>query len=217
MSICFPQFRRGRDRREGRAGFAFLLLAVAGCDDQAAIRPGDVRVYQAAKESAPPAPAETAPAAPAVSSPTGALALRYEPPPGWTDRGASGMRLATLAIREPGDGHEVTVIPAAGTLEANVSRWAGQLDPAADAAVLAERTTAALAAAETVEVDGVKATIVLLSSAVGPEPSGDEAILGAAIPLDERSSLFVKFKGPAELAHRERDNFVRFVSSIRWK
>ena len=127
------------------------------------------------------------------------------------------MRLATLAIGEPGDGHEVTVIPAAGTLEANVSRWAGQLDPAADSATLAERTTAALAAAEAVEVDGVKATIVLLASEAGPDSSGDEAILGATVPLDDRSSLFVKFKGPAELARRERDNFVRFVSSIRWK
>ena len=126
------------------------------------------------------------------------------------------MRLATLAIGEPGDGHEVTVIPAAGTLEANVSRWIGQLDPAADPAALAERTTAALAAAETVELDGANATIVLLSSGAGPAPSGDEAILGAAIPLDDRSSLFVKFKGPAELARQERDNFVRFVSSIRW-
>jgi hypothetical protein len=193
-----------------------LLLAFAGCDDQAALRPGDVRVYEAAKESAPRAPAETAPATPAVPSPTGPLALRYEPPPGWTDRGASGMRLATLAIGEPGDGHEVTVIPAAGTLEANVSRWIGQLDPAADPAALAERTTAALAAAETVELDGANATIVLLSSGAGPAPSGDEAILGAAIPLDDRSSLFVKFKGPAELARQERDNFVRFVSSIRW-
>lgn len=127
------------------------------------------------------------------------------------------MRLATLVIGEPGDGHEVTVIPAAGTLEANVSRWAGQLDPAADSRALAVRTTAALAAGETVEVDGVKATIVLLSSGTGRAPSGDESILGAAIPLDDRSSLFVKFKGPAEVARRERDNFVRFVSSIRWK
>jgi hypothetical protein len=217
MSIRFPPFNRGRDGGPDRASVACLLLALAGCDDQAAVRPGDVRIYEAAKESAPPAPAETAPAASAVSSPTGPLVLRYEPPPGWNDRGSSGMRLATLAIGEAGDGHEVTVIPAAGTLEANVSRWAGQLDPAADSAALAERTSAALTAAETVEVDGVKATIVLLASEAGAAPAGDEAILGAAIPLDDRSSLFVKFKGPAELARRERDNFVRFVSSIRWK
>ena len=214
MSIRFPPFRRGRRRGQGRAGVTCLLLAIAGCEDQTTVRPGDVRVYEAAKESAPPAPAET----PAVPTPSpGRLALRYEPPPGWTDRGGSGMRLATLAIGEPGDGHEVTVIPAAGTLEANVSRWAGQLAPGADSAVLAERTSAALTAAETVEIDGVKATIVLLASGSGAGAAGDEAILGAAIPLDETSSLFVKFKGPAEVARRERDNFVRFVSSIRWK
>jgi hypothetical protein len=44
-----------------------------------------------------------------------------------------------------------------------------------------------------------------------------EAILGAAIPLDGNRSLFVKFKGPAAVARRERDNFIRFVSSLRWK
>lgn len=218
MIICFPSIFRGclarpRDRSL-QAGFASLLIVLTGCDDPTALRPDDVRVYETAKET----PVAQAPAVAEGGPETrGGLALRYEPPPGWTDRGPAGMRLASLAIGTPSDGHEVTVIPAAGTLEANVSRWAGQLDSAATAAVLAERTTAALEAAETVDVDGVKGTIVMLT--VGPESdrAADEAILGAAIPLDDNASLFVKFKGPAEVARRERDNFVRFVSSIRWK
>lgn len=218
MTSCVLPLLRGRDARSiarpCRVGVAGLLIALAGCDDPATLRPGDVRVYEAAKERAPEPPAAVAPAAPAASE---AIAVRYEPPPGWTDRGRSGMRLATLAIGEPSDGHEVTIIPAAGTLEANVSRWVGQLDPAVASETLAERTTAALATAEEIEVDGTTATIVLLSSGAEPESGDGEAILGAAIPLDDRSSLFVKFKGPAEVARRERDNFVRFVSSIRWK
>jgi hypothetical protein len=195
---------------------AGCLALFTACDDPTGIRPGDVRVYEAAKEpivAAPTAASQTA----AEPKPEGGLALRYDTPPGWTDRGASGMRLASLAIGAPSDGHEVTVIPAAGTLEANVSRWIGQLDSNAAEATLVERTKAALAAAETVDVDGTKATIVLLASGAETAGTDEEAIMGAAIPLDDTASLFVKFKGPAEVARRERDNFVRFVSSIRWK
>lgn len=197
-----------------RLAWVFLAagLAAAGCEDPARLRPGDVRVYEAAKDRAVSPPVTEAAPAPAP----GGLAIRYEAPPGWTDRGASGLRLASLAIGPPDNGHEVTVIPASGSLEANVSRWLGQLDPAADAAALAERTTAALAAAEKVEVDGVEATVVLLAPAA-EAAAESEAILGAAIPLNETGSLFVKFKGPATVARRERDKFVRFVSSIRWK
>jgi hypothetical protein len=36
------------------------------------------------------------------------------------------------------------------------------------------------------------------------------------VPLDDTSSLFVKFKGKADVALRERSNFTRFVSSLRW-
>lgn len=221
MTIRVLQPRRGRDTRSShrpcRGGIAWLLIVLAGCDDPTELRPGDVRVYEAAKELARETPAGAAAVTPPAPAASGGLAVRYEPPPGWTDRGGSGMRLASLAIGAADDGHEVTIIPAAGTLEANVSRWVGQLDPAAGSEALAERTTAALAAAQEVEVDGTKATIVLLSTGADPESRDGEAILGAAIPLDDRSSLFVKFKGPAEVARRERDNFIRFVSSIRWK
>ena len=214
-----PPLRALGDRLCGRLFRAILAGCVslaAACDDPAGIRPGDVRVYEAAKE---PAVADTTAGSQAAAEPKPAagLTLRYDAPQGWTDRGASGMRLASLAIGEPGDGHEVTVIPASGTLEANVSRWIGQLDSTAAEATLAERTKAALEAAETVDVGGTTATIVLLASGAEPAGTDDQAILGAAIPLDGTASLFVKFKGPAEVARRERDNFVRFVSSIRWK
>jgi hypothetical protein len=191
---------------------AGALAVAGGCGDPAAIQPGDVRRYEAPKPPVAQATRGTKP-----SAPSGRLAVQYEAPPGWTDRGASGMRLATLAIGDVKAGHEVTVIPAAGTLAANVTRWLGQLDPAAAEATLAERTNAALAAAESLEIDGVRGTVVLLPADAATGDADGEAILGAAIPLDDNSSLFVKFKGPAEVARRERDNFGRFVSSIRWK
>jgi len=189
------------------------MLATAGCGSEADIREGDVRTYRVER----PAVATVAARKPDGGNPAAAR-LRYEVPDGWSDRGASGMRLATLAIGPPDTTHEVTVIPAAGSLESNVARWAGQLDAAADDEAREKAAAAAIAAAETVDIDGASGSVVLLldaKAAAGEE--GGEAILGAMIPVDDASSLFVKYKGDAAVARREREKFVRFVSSIRWK
>ena len=189
------------------------LAFPAGCGRATDIRPGDIRTYTAAR------PAAGTPPAAAPRQPEPRPGVRYDVPEGWTDRGASGMRLATLAIGDPADGHEVTVIPASGTLRGNVDRWQGQLDSAlaeTDRNAAVER---ALAAAETVDVGGTPATVVALfdaAAAAGPDAAG-QAILGAMIPVDGASALFVKFKGDAAVARREREAFARFVSSLRWR
>ncbi|MFM9024725.1 MAG: hypothetical protein ACKON7_05210 [Planctomycetaceae bacterium] len=196
------------------AALCAALLA-AGCRPPGEVRPGDIRTYSVARTAAPVVAPVVAPAAAAPRAP----AVRYEVPAGWSDRGAAGMRLATLAIGDPADGRDVTVIRAAGTLRGNVDRWQGQLDAASAAEDRAAAVDRALAAAETVVVDGTPATIVALfdaAAAAEPDAAG-EAILAAMIPVDDASALFVKFKGDAAVARRERDAFVRFVSSLRWK
>ncbi len=202
------------------ARFVALALAACvgsiatGCGRATDIRPGDIRTYSVARPAATTVPAPAA-------APREDAGLRYTVPAGWTDRGASGMRLASLAIGDPSAGHEVTVIPAAGSLRDNLERWQGQLDAAA-AEAEADRAAAvdrALAAAETIDVDGRVATVVLLvdaAAAAAPDAAG-QAILGAMIPVDEAAALFVKFKGDAAVARREREAFVGFVRSLRWK
>lgn len=196
------------------------LLAVfaAGCGDDAAVRPGDIRSYTIPR---PPASAVVA-ARPAEPGPqSGGLKLSYDVPEGWTDRGGGGLRLATLVIGDPTAGREVTVIPAAGTLRSNVERWQGQLGET-DVATRDKAVEATLAAAEKLDVGGTEATVVLLLDAEATQAAeqteaAGQAILGAMIPLDESAALFVKYKGDAAVARRERDNFNRFVSSIRWQ
>ena len=208
-----PLGRRPVSARPWSLPAAAAVLLVAGCEDPTAIRPGDLRSYTTPKE------AVVAARRPAEPPPSARPPLQYEPPSGWTDRGASGLRLATLGIGAAEAGHEVTVIQASGSLAANGARWLGQLDPAASPESLAERAAAALAAAATVDVAGTQATVVALGGGAAdgdPEPAG-EMILAGVIPLDDTASLFVKFKGPAAVANRERENFTRFVSSIRWK
>jgi hypothetical protein len=197
-----------------------LAAAVAtGCEPATAIRPGDIRTYTIAKDAEPTAaPAPASPAPPPAAAAARAAEVRYEVPEGWNDGGASGMRLATLFIGAPDDKREVTVIPASGTLESNVERWQGQLDADADAGTLASKAREAIAAAETIDVAGTAAKLVLLRDATAAGSANEgEAILAAVIPLDDKRSLFVKFKGDAAVAARERERFAEFVLSIRWQ
>jgi len=233
----FLQRVRAVALRATSGGVLGVFAALCGCEPATAIRPGDIRTYTIPKDAEPaaivaapspanPAPPPAPPGGPGrTESPPGptrsgdrASAIRYEVPEGWNDGGASGMRLATLFIGAPADKREVTIIPASGTLAGNVERWQGQLEAGADPADLAKKAGAAITAAETVDVDGTTATVVLLRDA---EAEADaeigQAILGAMIPVDESRALFVKFKGDAAVAARERERFSRFVSSIRWK
>ncbi|MFN9368183.1 MAG: hypothetical protein ACK6CT_05370 [Planctomycetia bacterium] len=180
-------------------------LALAGCGDAQAIRPGDIRTYTTAK--APP------PITPAAASP-----VRYEVPDGWQDLGGGGMRLTTLTIGSPESGLEVTLSRARGAVRDNVIRWQKQLVGEADATAVAAAADRAIAAAETVDVAGTPATIVLLDAAGFPDAKGVEGqVMLAAIIPGGADSLFVKFRGSADVAAREKDNFNRFVASLRWK
>ncbi len=190
----------------------------AGCSPASRIRPDDIRSYTVARNAEPAAVAATpAPPAPA-DAPAADRRVRYIVPDGWTEGQAGGMRLATLFIGDPAERREVTIIPASGTLESNVERWQGQLDADAGAAALSDKAAAAIAAAETVDIDGVAAKVVLLRDAAATDSADSgQAILAAVIPLDDTGALFVKFKGDAAVAARERDRFTQFVASIRWK
>lgn len=188
-----------------------VTLGLVGCGEDAAIRPGDIRTYTAPRTIAPPIASAARVETGGERSP--ALRLRYDLPDGWVDgAGPSGMRLATVTIGDPAEAREVTVIPASGSLRNNVERWQKQL-AGDDADAVADAVDRALTEAETVDVDGTEATVVMLVAS--PAEDG-EAILGAMVPLDDTSALFVKFKGTADVALRERANFTRFVSSLRW-
>ena len=201
--------------RTGLAVLTVIATVAMGCADPAAIQPGDIRTYRAAL------PIEPSPR----PGPPGRVAagITYATPDGWTDRGPSGMRLATLAFSDPLGSQEVTIIRAAGSPEANVARWWGQLDPSASPAETASRTSVTLGAADRVTVGDTEGLIVLLQSTDQGDASSDssaggdpeaEVILGGMIP-GGATSVFVKFKGPAAAARRAREDFTRLVASIR--
>jgi len=195
---------------------AIVAGLTTSCRPAADIQPNDLRTYTVPRQASPAQtvvspsrrlPTDTLPAA----APAGPV-LAYDLPEGWTDLGASGMRLTTLRTG-PGDATdagEITIIPASGTLEGNATRWQEQLTPGASP----DRVSRAIEEGEKVVVHGAESTILLL---LDDAEENQQAILAAMIPLDASTSLFVKFKGPATVARTIREPFNAFVRSIRWK
>lgn len=196
--------------------WAVVAGLIVSCRPAAEIQPTDIRTYTAPRPAAPAAqtagPTARPASGPLPSAPAGSPALTYDLPEGWQDKGASGMRLATLRTGPDtdADAAEITIIPASGSLDGNATRWQEQLTPGASP----DRVAQAIERAEKLPVNGTEATILLLTD---DATENRQAILAAMIPLDGSTSLFVKFKGPAALADTLREPFTAFVRSIRWK
>ena len=195
---------------------AIVFGLTTSCRPAADIQPNDLRTYTVPRQ---PSPAQTT-ASPSPRLPTDKLpaaapagpVLEYDLPEGWTDLGASGMRLTTLRTGpdDATDAGEITIIPASGTLEGNAARWQEQLTPGASP----DRISRAIEEGEKIAVNGAESTVLLL---LDDAQENQQAILAAMIPLDASTSLFVKFKGPATVARTIREPFNAFVRSIRWK
>lgn len=134
-------------------------------------------------------------------------ALRWQTPAGWTARGASGMRLATLSADD--SGAECTIVrlgAMAGGARANVIRWLGQLQ-----IDLAEDALAAfLQNAPTIKADG--GFTGPLYDFTGLVDEGD-AMLAAMFELED-ATLFVKMLNSREVLVQERARFRSLCESL---
>src|SRR3954468_15186205 len=113
------------------AGFATLFL-VAGC------KRDEVQVYRIAKDQTPPAidmannASTLPPGHPDVTAGPGesVAPLTWKTPGGWTEVPPTELRVASFKVNQGGKMADVSVIPLqgmAGTDEANVNRWRGQV------------------------------------------------------------------------------------------
>ena len=198
----------------GYIGVVAVLVCVLGCGSDTAIRSTDVRRYIAPKEKTLSAD-DIAQAGRQKSRPQQSRQIEYSLPEGWTEvSGPSGMRLATLSIGGE-EGQEISIIPASGTNRSNVERWQKQLDEEASGEEIADLVDKALAKAGSVDVQGKKATVVLLTEATSNDEKDTESILGGMLPMDDSNTLFVKFRGPTEIARKEQKKFIAFMASLR--
>ena len=192
-----------------------VATCVSGCGPDTAVRSTDIRRYVAPKEKTLSAD-KIAQANRQTTGRERPRQIDYTLPKNWTEvSGPSGMRLATLAIGDGEVGHEISIIPASGTIRSNVERWQKQLDKEASDEEIAGLVDSAMSKAGSVDVQGQKATVVLLTQSVDDDEKEAQSILGGMLPIDESNTLFVKFRGPTEIAQKEQKNFIAFMASLR--
>jgi len=209
-------------------GVAALAWLAAGCGND------EVRVYQAPQD-APSVAAATAaaPANPAgTASPSGASAgtesvasqtgvdsaaserpaVPWTVPAGWEEKPASGMRVASYAVKRPdGRSADISVVAmggaAGGELE-NVNRWRNQigLEPVTEADLASQRSIVPAGNRQVVmyELDGKKAVL---------EEKYAARTLAAILPAGEMT-VFFKITGENALVAEQKPQFLAWLKSV---
>ena len=152
--------------------------------------------------------------------------LTFAAPPGWQTRpAASSMRIAEFVIpRAQGDAEDAELIvfyfgTGAGTIDANVDRWIGQIQQADGSPTKdkAKRTTQT--------VNGLRLTIVDTEGTYVAEmrPGSTDRYnkpgfrLRAAVVETPRGPYYIKMTGPAKTMTAADAAFTAFVGSLRFK
>jgi hypothetical protein len=204
---------------------SLLLLCLYGChSDQSAAPEGSP-----AAETNSAAPSQTADSAPVGtissrgemvaegSSAQGEGAIDFDVPAGWQSQPpSSNMRVAQAVIPGPGGSGEFAVFyfgpGGGGPVEANLERWAGQMESADQPQP------------EIFETNGYKVTWIdvggtLKASTMGPGPSTAQAnarLFGAVVE-GPGGPWFFKATGPEATMEAARDAFVAMLKSVRAK
>jgi hypothetical protein len=141
------------------------------------------------------------------------VAFSDKPPAHWKQLPPSAMLLAKYQIEgENGATVDVTfstLRSAPGGLLANINRWRGQLDQSSfDETSLKENTSTVVSGfgdAVFVEIEGL---------APNADPKTDGRLIGA-IAESGPSAWFFKLRGNSALAAAEKENFIRWIESVK--
>ena len=200
-----------------------LLLLAAGCqrDEVKVYHVGDSQ-NQMSAQSAPALPADspnsTLPpghpdisSAPAMAAPLASESaqspLTWKTPGGWTEVPPSEMRLASFKVSGAnGKQADVSIVPLpgmAGTDDANVNRWRGQVGLSDVSSDELQKSV------ETVEAGGQPAQLYDIAGATG-------RILGV-IQHRDGMAWFYKMTGDADLVEQQKPAFVEFLKSLKFQ
>ena len=158
---------------------------------------------------------------PAHPHAAGASELAWSVPPGWESApNPSAMRKATYKIKradgDPEDG-ELSVSQAGGSLEANITRWAGQFEQKPGSEPKKTERKVGDLKVTVVEVQGTFTGSGMPGMpAAAPKPSW--GLLGAIVELPGGASpWFFKLTGPQKTISAAKADFDKLVSSLRPK
>ena len=131
-----------------------------------------------------------------------------EIPSGWTVGKPGEFQKAVYEVRDGSRQAVISVSAAGGKLMANINRWRDQVQlPPLDEAGIEKES-------RPIKIGDLTGTWV---EAVGPaEAQPRETILGVVVDV-QGTQWFIKLKGDAELAEREKPQFEKFVQSLRFR
>lgn len=159
----------------------------------------------------------------AQAAPGGSLA--FAAPAGWQSRpAASSMRIAEFVIpRAPGDAEDGEIIvyyfgTGAGTIDANIDRWIGQIQQAdgsssKDKAKRANQTVNGLRVT-TVDAEGTYVAEMRPGATERYNKPGFR--LRAAVVETPRGPYYIKMTGPAKTIGAADAAFTAFVASLKF-
>ena len=180
------------------------LLIALGCNRD------EVSRSSVAKEGPAPAAAPAGGMAgaelPPPPRPTGAGAMKWTLPKGWTEGGAKPMRFATF-LPPGGAGAELSVVVlpgAAGGELANVNRWRGQigLPPLEEKALVAAR--------KTVKAKAGPVSVYDFTS----EGQMRSRMITGLLATPDGNTWFLKLTGEAGAVGKAQPDFTKFLESL---
>jgi len=201
--------------RAASVSFAAFVIFLTSCDRD----DGKIKVYRVAKAPLDSKPAEepsmptnaASPAFPAGVASIGATTVTT--PPNWEAQPLSQMRQASFLVHgENGAAADISFVslgPAAGNVLDNVNRWRSQLAQTPISADQLVNTVQKLTTAH-----GEVAIVDLTGQAENGDSNKDGRIIGA-IASEENKTLFLKMRGNPALVGAEKDNFLKWVRSVR--
>ena len=193
-------FRSLTVNRAGHTAAAVgCALSLIGCGRD------EVGEYRVPKDAAPPASHAVA-----AAQAQGPAVPTWTVPAGWTDRGASGMRVGSFAIGPPGGPTaDVSVIPLsswAGRELENVNRWRAQVGlSSVKAEELSQQMTA-------VDIGGGTGQLYEFAGR-SVEADQPTRILAAVLPLPG-IAWFFKMTGDDALVLEQKPAFLSFLKSV---
>ena len=144
-------------------------------------------------------------------------AFLWQVPTGWKEEPASGMRIATFRLAGNPDEIDVSIVSLggmAGGLEANLARWATQLNIklAAD-----QDLPKLISNAEIISLpNGSKAKIFDFTRLQGGQDLSTKSMIAAMINFDD-TTVFVKMTGSIDAVKNHERSFQALLQSIQPK
>jgi hypothetical protein len=150
--------------------------------------------------------------------------LGYTAPPTWRTRPASSnMRIAEFVIpRSPGDAEDAELViyyfgTGAGTVDANVNRWLGQIHSDGSATNGdARRSTQTVTGLQVTLVDAAGTYVAEVRPGATEHYNKPGFRLRAAVVETPRGPYYIKMTGPAKTMGAADDDFAAFLGSLRY-